>query len=124
MSRVDQTPNLHSRQKIVRVHWCATESNFIVQMGSGGPAGPARQRDHLAPPHLLAGDDQELRQMSIIGLDSVSMVYNQQLPVTAGPSLRGHHAIGSDANVCSMRRGNINPGMKCTFARKWVATDP
>src|SRR6185312_7430273 len=100
----------------IRINRCSVQTHLIVEMGSRCPPGRSRFGDYLAPAHFLPSDNFESRKMSVVGLKSVSMIDDNQPPVTAKPSGMNDHPVGSDVNRRSHGSGEIDARVHGAFA--------
>ena len=61
-------------QIICRINWNAAHKNFIMEMGSGGPARHSHRADDLALANFLSHNYCKVSQMSILGGKAIPMV--------------------------------------------------
>ena len=83
----------------------AVETNFKMQVGTGGVAGRALRSDGLAPLHLLAHTYEDGRKVRIQRRVAIAMCDQHIVAVAAAPAVQVHKR--HDARVGSSDRGRV-----------------
>jgi hypothetical protein len=91
-------------------------SYLKVEMVSLGSSGHSDQRDGFTLRNGVSHPDIYKAAMTIIGTESVRVVYNNKVSVTAAPSGEGDYAACTRINSRSVRRAEIDTGMPAIAA--------
>ena len=91
-----------------RIHRPAIDVHLVVQVGAGGEAGVADQRDPLAARDALAFADEDLRGVGELGHRPEAVVDHDRVAVARLPSRVPHHAGGGRLDRAAHRSRHVD----------------
>jgi len=76
--------------------------------------------DGIAAMHVLPGENCKARQMSVASSNSVTVVKNDCPSVAAHEVRKVYNAVGRSNDRLTVCRADVNSGVECAFAVKWI----
>ena len=103
-------------QVICRIHRNATDKNFVMEMGSGGPARHPHGADDLAPADFLSHNHSEASEVAILGGKAIPMVNQSFIPIARIRPRVKENSIRCCPDNCSHRSGDVDAIVEISFS--------
>src|SRR6267154_1281749 len=100
---------------LVGIDRSVVDSNFVVEVRTGGASAEADVADSVAAVDLLSRSDCKTGKVAVAGRDAVAMVHGDELAVSALELREGNYAIRRRDHRVAVSTANIHTAVKCAF---------
>ena len=98
-----------------RINRSAVDSNFVVEMRSGGAPAETDVSDDVATVDMLAADDGKTRQVAVASGDAMAVIQDQRSSIAAQHVGENHHTIRGCDDRLPIRCADIHAAVERAF---------